>query len=626
MISESEINKIKKEFDSKIATGADVKQLQYAPFVINQVSDKINLTKIIDDTFFPNKQNNKSNLLLINLEKDEIRYHSAVDEFSKLSLSGFVHIKGTYWKDKDKMVNDMSYVIDFLSKFNKQVPDNYKLKMNDFSEFNDKNIVIQDGPLACYCSHLRSMIYGYLNFSDYTIVVEDDVLISNTEKIEKYLKMIPDDWDVICLNACPLNIAYTDEPFYKLRNTFHSTHFYIIRNRVLELIFQNVYPIYDQIDILLANLYDRINIYNIVDTVYQKNFSTNTQNNLYVIMNSPNYKPIREYIFTAQKELEKYINIKLPENDDRYKKLASNIIYDVVYNYVIHNYIVSDYNGDTIKANIKEEIGIVDDILGLMYLNNIYDCLFIVINCCIKGINVHKICVSLLKDMKYIIDCFDLHNTIDLEYGKQLKAYNYGASANIYIIPEINVIVKIYNNKLRWTRENHNNIDDIYNREFKIMDKLKYAPSFSLLLNKNKDSSKKIIKMSYKGESLYDNFSLPNNWKLQLKILFNLLSCNLIVYPEFNLKNIVVYDRGYGKGPEISLIDYGLAEVVDIFNHDVYKNIVAKNIANCNVFIEILEKLNQKITSNEDLRTKQILYLTLMNNYRIENKYTNNVF
>lgn len=621
----TDIDKIKKEFDNKIRIGADVKQLQYAPFAIDQVSDTIDLTRIIDETFFPNKKDKKSNVLLINLEKDEIRYHSAVDEFKKLSLTGFVHIKGTYWKNKDKMVNDMAYVIDFLSKFNNQVSNN-KLEMNDFSEFNDKNIVIQDGPLACYCSHLRSMIYGYLNFSDYTIIVEDDVLISNTEKIETYLKMIPNDWDVICFNACPLNVSYQDQPFYKLKNTFHSTHFYIIRNSVFELLFEKVYPIYDQIDILIANLYDTINIYNIVDTVYQKNFSTNTQNNLYVIMNSPNYKPIREYIFTAQIELEEYIKIKLPDNDMRHTKIAYNIMYDVVYNYITHNYVISDYKGDTITFNVKDNSELVElfNEEELKYFNKIYDSLFILINCCIKGIDVQKICIRLLKDIKYIIDCFDLHNTIDLEYNKQLKAYNYGSSANIYLIPEMNIIVKVYNDKLRWVKDKHNDIDDIFNRELKIIDKLKYAPSFSLLLNQ--DRTKRIIKMSYKGESLYENFILPPNWKLQLKILFNLLSSNLIVYPEFNLKNIVVLDKGYGKGLELSLIDFGLAEMTDNFNNLIYKDIIDKNIDNCNVFIEILEKLNEKMSSNNDIRTNQILYLTLLNNYRLENKYQNNVY
>jgi hypothetical protein len=57
--------------------------------------------------------------------------------------------------------------------------------MNDFSEINDPNIYIQDGPLACYCSHVRGMIYGHLNFEDYTIIIEDDAFISNTENIEK---------------------------------------------------------------------------------------------------------------------------------------------------------------------------------------------------------------------------------------------------------------------------------------------------------------------------------------------------------------------------------------------------------------------------------------------------------
>ena len=38
------------------------------------------------------------------------------------------------------------------------------LSINEFSEFNDPNIYIQDGPLACYCSHVRSMIYSYTNF------------------------------------------------------------------------------------------------------------------------------------------------------------------------------------------------------------------------------------------------------------------------------------------------------------------------------------------------------------------------------------------------------------------------------------------------------------------------------
>jgi hypothetical protein len=50
-------------------------------------------------------------------------------------------------------------VIDFLSQFNPSILAN-RIEINEFSEINDQNIHIQDGPLACYVSHLRSMIQG----------------------------------------------------------------------------------------------------------------------------------------------------------------------------------------------------------------------------------------------------------------------------------------------------------------------------------------------------------------------------------------------------------------------------------------------------------------------------------
>ena len=209
--------------------------------------------------------------------------------------------------------------------------------MNDFSEINDHNIYIQDGPLACYCSHVRAMIYGHLNFDDYTIIIEDDAFISNTENIEKYIKEIPSDWDIILLNAFPLNIKY-DTPWYKMKNTFHSTHFYIIKNSALPIIFKNIYPIYDQIDVLIAKLYNKLNIYNITDTVYQKNFSTNTQNNLNAILNSPGYQCIRDYLDNIKKSLFEYLEFKLTDNSENNIKIVEQIFYDVIYNFIVNNF------------------------------------------------------------------------------------------------------------------------------------------------------------------------------------------------------------------------------------------------------------------------------------------------
>jgi hypothetical protein len=206
---------------------------------------------------------------VINLEKDVIRYKSIVSELQKIGMNGFIHLKATYWKEKNHFKNDLEFVINFLRKFKSIEP--IKLEMNEFSEFNDQNIHIQDGPLACYCSHVRGLIYGYTTFNNYTIIIEDDVFVSNTLNIEKYINEVPDDWDIILLNSVPLHKKYEDI-YYKLENTFHSTHFYIIKNSVLPIIFENIYPIYDQIDVLIAKLYDRLNIYNITDSVYPSPF------------------------------------------------------------------------------------------------------------------------------------------------------------------------------------------------------------------------------------------------------------------------------------------------------------------------------------------------------------------
>ena len=77
-------------------------------------------------------------------------------------------------------------------------------------------------------------------------------------------------------------------------------------------IFENMYPITDQIDVLISNCKDKLNIYNIEDTVYQKNLKTNTQNNLHAIFHSPNYKVLRKEAFKIEKLCNYFAN-KIPQ-------------------------------------------------------------------------------------------------------------------------------------------------------------------------------------------------------------------------------------------------------------------------------------------------------------------------
>ena len=537
----------------RIPLGTDVKILQYETYAIDRCSTTIDLVNSLNQT--------DTNVIMINMEKDKIRYDSCIEEFKKISLKTYVHLKSTYYKEQEKLLNDMIYILDFLN-----IDSN--ISVNNFSEFSDPNIHIQDGPLACYCAHVIALIYGFNNFKEYTVIVEDDILISNTKKIEEYIKQIPDDWDIICLNSCALNENYGHEPFYKFRNTFHSLHFYIVKNTCLPLIFENVYPIVDQIDVLIAKLHDRLNIYNIVDTVYQKNFATNTQNNLHVIFNSPNYQPIRNYIKEFEEELLNYINQKLFNNQDNNIMIKDSIMYDVVYNYIIEKNLF-------VTENIKNEL-----------VNNtiLYKKLFIFINSCVKGINIDNVVIRLLNDINFIINCFELHSDTS-------KAYRYGSTANTYKCGD--VITKVYNQTLRWTHNEHNDITEIFNKEVFILQKL----------NRITDITENSFSMKYLGESLYTNFILPSDWREQIKNIFEELSQHDIQYPEFNIKNILVLDDG-----KISFIDFGLARQG------------TDNIENCKIFIELLELLSIRYNGKKEL------YCIFINNFKTNNKYPNNIF
>jgi len=507
------------------------------------------------------------------------------------------------------------------------------LTINEFSDINDTQILIQDGPLGCYCSHVRAMIYGYLHFEDYTIITEDDLMISNTENISKYIQLIPEDWDIICFNSYPINEKY-DEIYYKFKSRFHSSHFYIIKNKSLPFLLSKMYPIFDQVDVLIASLYNDLNIYNITDTVYQKNYSTNTQNNLCSILTSPNYKHIRDYLDELNTILNDNINLLLPDNLVYNTIIRSNIIFYVLYNYIINNlnYESINYKNETINTlDTYNEFYSDDSYKNTSLLKNkrLYDIIFIITNNAVKGINVSAKALSLLNDMNNIIESFTLHNTIynsnnsndSNDSNTTLKAYSYGSTANTYMCN--NIIIKAYNSKLRWTHSDHNNSNTIFTKELSILKKLSGIPNTPQLSNDFEIDSTintNIITMTYMGNSLYNHFILPEDWKEQITSNFNNLTQNNIYYPEFNLKNIV-YLNG-----KLTFIDYGLSKFCD-------NNTICDNTNNCAIFIELLTLLNEKFKSidyndSNDTHKKQVLYITFINNIKINNeeKYKKNIF
>jgi hypothetical protein len=288
---------------------------------------------------------------LINLEKDFLRCESAFEELSKLSIqkSAVVKHDATYWKNEYEFKIEFYQTLEFLKKFHRGI-NLENASMNDFSEPNDPNIRIQDAPLACYISHVRAMIRGHENGKRFTIICEDDISIQNIENIEKYLPLIPDDWDIICFGSQDKNdySGETTKPFYKFHDTFYHLHFYIIRNQSFELIFKNLYPIYDQIDIMIGNLHDKLNIYNIPNTIIQKGLTTNIQNNLHIIYNTPVYEPLVDEMKGLESCVFQLVNTYLPKNEENNRSITNKILVDVVFNNIFDGKFLVEGGGNSL--------------------------------------------------------------------------------------------------------------------------------------------------------------------------------------------------------------------------------------------------------------------------------------
>jgi len=561
------------EIRNHIATGVDAKILQYEENALEISDDKIDLIEILGG---------KQNCILINMEKDVERYHTSVEQLKKVSIQKFVHLKGTNGRNKNKefLEKDLTYILNFISQFNSEIKPK-QIKINELSEINDSGVHIQDGPLGCYCSHLRALIYGYLNYEDYTIICEDDISITNTEKIKKYITQIPNDWDVICLNSKGKNISYGDLPFYKFTDEFHSGHFYIVKNSSMPEIFKWMYPMTDQVDVLLSNSHKVLNIYNIPDTVYQKNLETNTQNNLYTIFSSPNYNVVRDALNRSEDILNHFANIILPDNVERNKLIVKHIMYDVIYNFIL-----TKGNNNEPGPNIEDYI-FDNPYEGKWRHKMLVTFVAFFLQCSKKGINPKLDGQSLVNVCLFTLNKFtELHDD-------NTKAYSFGSTAHTYRVGD-DLLLKRYNQKLRWTTEGHDDSKTIMNKELELLNKLKNVNSVPKII----DSVDMDIIMEYRGESIYNDFNLPDDWKNQITNIFSELTDNGIFYPEFRLHNILVLN---GK---ISFVDFGMAEFID--NCD--------NTENLEKFIKFLGLLDDKFKVVTDLNARHILISTFLQN------------
>ena len=558
-----------------LATGVDAKILQYEEYATN----------ISDDTIdFPNLLGGTQTYMLLNMERHVERYKTSVEQLKKISIQNFQHLKGTDGRNKNQLEKDLTNILKFIKNYNNDVIDN-DIKINEFSEIDNPGVHIQDGPLGCYCSHLRAMIYGYLSESDYTIIIEDDISITNTENIQKYLPQIPNDWDVICLNSRGKNVRY-EEPFYKFVDEFHSGHFYIIKNKCLPRIFKGMYPMTDQVDVLLSDMHKELNIYNIPDTVYQKNLETNTQNNLDIIFTSHNYIIVKDALNKSEEILNHYANKILSDNKDQNRLIVKHLMYDVIYNYML-----TKGNNNELNPDIEDYV-FDNSYIGKWRYNKLEKIVGFFLQCTKKGINPKLAGQSLTNVLLFTLNKFTELHDVD----RDIKAYGFGSTAHTYKVGN-DLLIKRYNKKLRWATEGHDNSKMIMDKELNLLDKLKNVKSVPKVIDYNDTD----ITMEYRGESIYNDFNLPKDWKDQITNIFSELTDNGIFYPEFRLQNILVLD---GK---ISFVDFGMAEFRE----------KCDNTVNIEKFIKYLSLLDDKFKVVIDLDARQRLISTFLKNINI---------
>ena len=567
-----------------ISTGVDAKILQYEEHATN----------ISDDTIdFPNLLGGSQTYILLNMERHVERYKTSVEQLKKISIKNFQHLKGTDGRNKNQLEEDLTNILKFVKNYNNDVILN-DIKINEFSEINNPGVHIQEGPLGCYCSHLRAMIYGYLSESDYTIIIEDDISITNTENIQKYLPQIPNDWDVICLNSRGKNVRY-EEPFYKFVDEFHSGHFYIIKNKCLPRIFKGMYPMTDQVDVLLSDMHKELNIYNIPDTVYQKNLETNTQNNLDIIFSSPNYTPVTDALNRSEEILNYYANKLLPDNKDQNRLIVKHLMYDVLYNFML-----TKGNNNEPGPNIENYV-FDNPYFEKSRYNKLEKFVGFFLQCTKKGINPKLAGQGLTNVLLFTLNKFTELHDIDGD----IKAYGFGSTAHTYRVGN-DRLLKRYNNKLRWATEGHDDPKTIMDKEIELLEKLKNVSSVPKLI----DHIGMDIIMEYRGESIYNDFKLPKDWKDQITNIFSELTNNGIFYPEFRLQNILVLDD------KISFVDFGMAEFRE----------KCDNTVNLQFFIRNLSLLDQKFKVVIDLDTRQRLISTFLKNVNTPTSTISNQF
>jgi GR25 family glycosyltransferase involved in LPS biosynthesis len=151
-----------------------------------------------------------------------------------------------------------------------------ELKQIETTGFRSKHYQLTRGAIGCYLSHVKVWRDIIENEHAHGLIFEDDVNVpvDINEKIQKSMKDIPKDWDIILFGFHCKDCQNMNN--YRKVKRFILLHCYAISNTAIVKILKtkSLFPIQQQIDSYLSELSeDILNIYTVKNPIINQNGS-----------------------------------------------------------------------------------------------------------------------------------------------------------------------------------------------------------------------------------------------------------------------------------------------------------------------------------------------------------------
>lgn len=234
--------------------------------VFNDVKVNFPLTEYLNK-----RLGGKGSCHYINIDKRTERKNRVKNELKNVGLCA-QKSSATFWKDKNKTEDDLLKLLKFVKK-----DYNYRPTINDDGTVSgDPNITVSKGVLGCYVS--QSSLLKKLGESNdqYIWITEDDItFVPNAHSqlimlFDELFEMDP-NWDVVHMGSRKYpNIFDALTIIHKWDDIFINAQCYIVRKKAIATILSTLYPMIEQVDVVISRSFKKLRMYNFDGICYQQ--------------------------------------------------------------------------------------------------------------------------------------------------------------------------------------------------------------------------------------------------------------------------------------------------------------------------------------------------------------------